>query len=415
MQGNRLNHIRGYMRNKRIAAASLCTILLFGFSGCDVFNVRKGMSIMAGELQIYQRALITLDYQAIRDISDWNEGDSDYQAIEELFDTSYYGDEAGRGYVECVEYIASTIHLVYDIDDIEGYYYTATLDVTYEMVDWPQVYAKHHKNYYEVLNDLKSCEDKRIINTKITFENVDEQLDWRLCRLNDIDNVMRFMHTIPDIDSPVESEAGNNNIGAINTYSYWLKSGRSEIERTEALFKIQACGVYDFNTDGIPELYYITEDREDKSGMLRIRRYPDSSRDITITNFINIEHDDEYSVFMTDKELVIVYGYSEGQTFCYSAEIYDFDLHPITSYYCARQYDYDPLTDTDSLVTKCIRGESDELTEDEFMSEVHDYTGRAQLVLLGNYKPFDDSSFENVPATASYSCEDMLLYLKSLK
>jgi hypothetical protein len=149
--------------------------------------------------------------------------------------------------------------------------------------------------------------------------------------------------------------------------------------------------------------------------MLRIRRYPDSSRDITITNFINIEHDDEYSVFMTDKELVIVYGYSEGQTFCYSAEIYDFDLHPITSYYCARQYDYDPLTDTDSLVTKCIRGESDELTEDEFMSEVHDYTGRAQLVLLGNYKPFDDSSFENVPATASYSCEDMILYLKSLK
>ena len=148
--GNRLNHIRGYMRNNKVAAVSLCTILLFGFSGCDAFNVRKGMSIMDEELQIYRQALRTLDYQAIRDISDWNEEDDDYMAIEELFDTSYYGDEAGDGYVACVEYIASTIYVEYDITSVEGYYYTATLNVTYKMVDWPQVYAKHHRNYYEV-------------------------------------------------------------------------------------------------------------------------------------------------------------------------------------------------------------------------------------------------------------------------
>ena len=49
------------------------------------------------------------------------------------------------------------------------------------------------------------------------------------------------------------------------------------------------------------------------------------------------------------------------------------------------------------------------------MSEVTDYTGRAQLVLLGNYKPFGDSSFENVPVIATYGFEDMLSYLKSLK
>ncbi len=403
------------MRNIRVAAVSLCVILLFGFSGCDAFNVRKGMSIMSDELRIYVQALRGLDYQAIRDISDWNEGDEDYKAIEELFDTSYYGEVAGPGFVECAEYIASTIVLKYDITTIEGYYYTATLNVTYEMVDWPQVYAKKHTNYYDVLRDLKSCEEKKIYNTKVTFENVDEKLDWRLCRLNDIGDIMKFIHTLPDVEMPLEEEYDLDYIGAVNTYRYRLKVNKTEIENTEKLFNIQACGVYDINSDGIPEFYYIMEDREDESGKLRVCRYPDDSKDITVMNFINIDHDADYSVFMTDRELVIVYGYHEGQTFYYVADIYDFDLNPITSYYCARQYDYDPLTDTDSLVTKYSKGESADLTEEEFMSEVNDYTGRAQLVLLGNFKPFGNSSFEDVPVNEVFSCDDALSYLQSLK
>lgn len=187
------------MRFKRVITTFVSTVLLLGFAGCDAFGVRKAMGVMHDRIVNYNKALNELDYEAVRNLSDWTEADPDYAAVGELFDTSYYGDAAGEGYTACTEYIASTIKIDFNVTGVNIQYDHATLDVTYEMVDWQQVYSETHDSYDEVLEDLKNCPDKMAIVSEITFENVDGENDWRLCVLSDLGEVMSFVHSLPDV------------------------------------------------------------------------------------------------------------------------------------------------------------------------------------------------------------------------
>ena len=185
---------------KRSMAVVLCIAMVIGIAGCDAFGVRKSMGVMNDRLINFNKALNELDYEAVRSLTDWTEADSDYTAIEEIFDTSYYGDTEGEGFVSCTEYIASTINIKYSITSVQINYNQASLDVEYEMVDWQAVYKKTHNNYDEVLEELKNCPDKTAIDLQIVFENVDGLGDWRLCRINDLGGVMSFVYTLPEIN-----------------------------------------------------------------------------------------------------------------------------------------------------------------------------------------------------------------------
>ena len=187
------------INNCKVVAAALCIVIVMGFSGCDIFGVRKSMGVMYDRLTNFNKALNKLDYEAARSVTDWTEEDGDYTAIEALFDTSYYGNTEGEGFVECTEYIASTIVINFDVTAAKIDDDQATLDVKYEMVDWQAVYAKSHDSYDEVLEDLKNCSDKITIESSIVFENVDKEKDWRLCIINDLGNIMSFVHTLPEI------------------------------------------------------------------------------------------------------------------------------------------------------------------------------------------------------------------------
>ena len=187
------------MRFKRVIATFVSAALLLGFAGCDAFGIRKAMGVMNDRLINYNKALNELDYEAVRNLSDWTETDPDYAAVEKLFDTSDYGDAAGEGYIACTEYIASTIKINFNVTGATIKYDQAALEVTYEMVDWQQVYSEPHDSYDEVLEDLKNCPDKMAIVSDVTFENVDGENDWRLCVLSDLGEVMSFVHSLPDV------------------------------------------------------------------------------------------------------------------------------------------------------------------------------------------------------------------------
>ena len=182
------------------AAVVLSLIMVAGFAGCDMFGVRKAQSAMHYTLTNFNKALNELDYEAVRSLSDWTEDDSDYKAVEELFDTSYYGDEEGEGFVSCMEYIASTITINFNLTSVAPQGSQASVNVKYEMVDWQQVYEKTHGSYEEVLEDLKNCQDKTTVDAVVVLENVDGENDWRLCQINDLATVMSFVHTLPEID-----------------------------------------------------------------------------------------------------------------------------------------------------------------------------------------------------------------------
>lgn len=407
------------MRAKQVIAASVSVAMLLGVAGCDMFGIRQDMGVMYDRITRYNQALNNLDYETIRDLTDWTEEDSDYTAIETLFDTSYYGDIAGEGFVDCTKYVASTINIKFDVTGarIDGNF--ASLDVKYDLVYWQSVYSELHDSYEAVLDDLKSSQHVYTIESTITLENVNGSGDWRLCRINDLNELMSFVYTLPEVTAPEPEEDSGLYDAAIDSYVYTLSYCMNEIEKTEAMFGVNTCGIYDIDNDGIPELYYLAEDREGMSCKLCVCYYLDFAGEavegITSHNFINVEYDNkEFSCFVTDKEIVIVHGTSEGETFSYVADVYGFDLNLNTRYYCAQQYDYDPATGEKVLVTRYLKGDSTDMTEEEFMNEVRDYTGRAQAVLLGNFQPFGDSTFDTVPVIGASACHDEIMYLKSL-
>ncbi len=183
---------------QRIVATALGVVMLLGFSGCDAFGTRQATGIMVGKLDSYNRALNNLDYEAVRNLTDWTLEDPDYNAIETLFDVDQYGSDMGEDFVSCTEYIASTILIVYDITSMTvGNPYT-TLDVKYVMTDWQMVYSEPHESCAEALIALKDSKDKITIETTIVFEKDGD--DYKLCRLNDLNQVMSFVYSVPVID-----------------------------------------------------------------------------------------------------------------------------------------------------------------------------------------------------------------------
>ncbi len=182
---------------QRIIATALGIVMLLGFSGCDAFGTRQATGIMVGKLNSYNLALNVLDYKAVRNLTDWTEEDSDYNAIETLFDVDRYGSGMGEDFAACTEYIASTILIVYDITSMTvGNPYT-TLDVKYVMTDWQTVYSEPHESCAEALIALKDSKDKVTIETTIVFEKDGD--DYKLCRLNDLNQVMSFVYSVPVI------------------------------------------------------------------------------------------------------------------------------------------------------------------------------------------------------------------------
>jgi hypothetical protein len=171
--------------------------MVIGFTGCDMFGVRKTMGAVNEALKDFNTALNNLDCNGVRSVTDWTEEDSDYDNIGKLLDVNRYGDVEGEGFVSCAEYIASTINIDYDITTLDVYSGGASIDVTYEMADWKTVYGKTHGSYDEVLSALKDSQDTLTIGSRITFENIDGE--WKLCRIVALSEVLGFIDSVPDI------------------------------------------------------------------------------------------------------------------------------------------------------------------------------------------------------------------------
>ena len=185
------------MRLKRAVTSALCFAMVIGFTGCDMFGVRKTMGDVNEALKNFNTALNNLDCNGVRRVTDWTEEDSDYDNIGKLLDVNRYGDVEGEGFVSCAEYIASTINIDYDITALDVYSGGASIEVTYEMADWKTVYGKIHGSYDEVLSALKDSQDTLTIGSRITFENIDGE--WKLCRIVALSEVLGFIDSVPDI------------------------------------------------------------------------------------------------------------------------------------------------------------------------------------------------------------------------
>lgn len=205
------------MKLDRAVTYFICASMVIGITGCDMFGVRKTMGAVNDALKNFNTALNNLDSDGVRSVTDWTEEDFDYDNIEILLDVDHYGDVEGEGFVSCAEYIASTINIDYDITALNVYSGGASIDVTYEMVDWKTVYAEKYDSYDDVLSALKRSEDTLTVDSRITFENINGE--WRLCQIFDLNDVLSFIYAVPDVNADAAGD------GSFTDTAYFNEAG----------------------------------------------------------------------------------------------------------------------------------------------------------------------------------------------
>lgn len=428
------------MKCKKVIAGGLVLTFVMGISGCDS---KKAPSVIDDLLDGYCDALNDLDADAVRDLSDWSKKDSDYKNIGELLDVHYAEERGGDKAAECVRYIASTIELNYDIDDLDIDGDKASIKAVYEFVDWESIYyVDGYESYDDVLRKLKSSKKTLTVKGKITFEK--KKGEWKLCQLSKLNEVFTFTREIPYVLDPViietdptvtteptEVTSGTSAVNVdmsdvIEAALYHLQQYESSIRAVQHTFGENACGVCDIDNDGIPELYYLSSDQvyEEQvfSADLYICKYLEYAgeyvRYIVVPGVIYQAADGgSYAIFTTGDELLITHSGGEEALYHIETEVYDLNWNRIAGYKRNVYYDYDPESDTDSYTYEYfINGK--EITQEEYNTQMKDYINRTTLVIDKNYTPVtSDIEYPLLtkPTLGMIGYDESVKYVKSLQ
>ena len=101
------------MKIKKVTAALLCAAMTVSFCSCN--SNKKATTDIEAVIKEFESALQEADTDALLELTSWDDDDKDYKNIEELIDDAEYTIELA----EHKEYIASTIKVNYEKEDIE--------------------------------------------------------------------------------------------------------------------------------------------------------------------------------------------------------------------------------------------------------------------------------------------------------
>lgn len=410
-----LNTVKGdNMKCKRLISAVLILTIAIGSAGCDH---KKDASAVENILKDYNDALNDLDAAAVRELSDWSKKDSEYRDIEELLDVHYTEASAGSGFADYVRYVASTIEVNYDIDDLTIKGDKASIKVVYEFADWESVlYVDGYSSYDEVINKLKSTESTLTVKSKISFEK--KEGEWKICQLSKLRDVFEFTYEIPNIiwsvvdpepsgTEPTATEpAGTGNDfprdQVINTAIAHLRNNEKIITDVENDFNIDPCTICDLNKDGYPEIIYLkaesySEDMTFSADLViaTYAPYPGTYiESIVIPDITYMAGDGgSFICFTTDKEIVISYAGGEESNYHVDTKVYDFDFALLEHYQRSAHYYYDYVNETDGYTYEYFKlGTASNgdvsLIEEDYYAGIGSYIDRADIVFASNYTPW---------------------------
>jgi len=413
------------MKFRKASAIILAIVMTAGSCAC---NNKKASSGIEEVVQEYEASLSSSDFDGILDMTSWDEDDKAYKNAQEVFayvntGTVLYNYEA---------YILSTITIDYDSEDIEINGKEASLKFKYELVDWQAVYRDPSDSVDEVLEKLKSSKDTISVSGRLEFELVDGE--WKISKIGSLDKLFEFSDGYPHIvvvDDPVYTDPVATDFDdyfseAIQSYIYLLERDdiRSSIKNIEDNYSnMEACGLYDLDKDGVPELYFIAgDDTTIYTGSLYFYSYNEFAGEaVEFLGFPNVIYQagdgGSFLVYTIQDGFVVqtanggeldwnvnthVYGLDcfEQQTFTYREELVfdgdDFDdCHMEYEYYCGNR----------------------SITEDEYSNSILTLISLANVVVINRYYISDDSTeapLLALPSVGMQSYEDTLDTLYSM-
>jgi hypothetical protein len=206
-------------------------------------------------------------------------------------------------------------------------------------------------------------------------------------------------------------------VKAVNAYKELIKVNKDSIQIIEKYFSVPTCGLYDINSDGIPEFYFFAAtDSTGYSATFFVFTYDKGSdaavKKIEIPNIMYLSGGDgEYAVFTSPVALLITRstGGSESVT---ETIVYDMNFYKNGSYKLTQVHD----ASTERIVNKYYANGSpaDQTAYDQLVT-VH--IDQATMVLATNMKSKseeEDSPLLSKPSAKIMNYESMLSYLIKL-
>lgn len=428
------------MKIKRTTALIIIFSMLFAFAGCD--KTAKSRSQIEKVIEEYSEALSDFDSEGIIELTTWDASDEEYGLVELRLDYDYYQKGYTKTGADIYKYIISTVKIDYKSDDIEIKDNKATVKIKYRLVDWESVMGGTYPDYDYLLTHLKTCKEKTTVKDKITLELVDGE--WKITKISNIEDLFRFIYSLPynspdpgTIDPTVPDPTGTEPTEtdptyivpietttdaiyreAIDSYLWTLGQEKDAIKRAEKTFDTNTVGIYDINGDGVPELYYLAEDRQDFSAKMCICDYNEYAgetiTEIEIPRIIYMAADGGlYIIYVTDKEIVVSYSGGEVDAWRVVTDVYGFNWQLKGHYVRNELYDFD----NDTYTYEYYKDDKT-ITANEYKSVLEDLVNRTVTVLASDYTPYSsDVEYPLIykPEIYMISYDDAIEYLKYLK
>lgn len=439
------------MKFKKIIASFLCVAITAGFAGCD--TTKKDREAISKIIDQCEDAFKDDDFESFADLTNWDEDDKTYQVAEKLMNFDYPDDY----YTECYDLIFSSIKIKYDADDIEVNGDKASVDVKYVVLDCSEVTFKVFNLYYTYKDAIENTKETETIRGKIDFRL--EKGEWKISKITKLDELFSFMgivkspeylptppvdptETQPTVPEPTETQPvtteptgtsettafADSYEKAIKAFIEILEQNIDDIHLVEAVFGIEPTGLYDLDGNGLPELFFISDDGNEYSASLHVYEYNEYAGEaievITSPEFITQGQVSSYILYVTDKELIVTYSYGESYFLHVSTDMYalgerEGGIHKwdlCETFARETISDYDPATDTET-VTKVYYHNSENCTEEEYMPTMKDYTNRTvmslhQKFVLSSNDP--EYGLMSKPSNQRYNYYMMHDYLESL-
>lgn len=345
------------MKFKKVTAALLCAAMTASFCSCN--SNKKATTDIEAVIKEFESALQEADTDALLELTSWDDDDKDYKNIEELIDDADYTIELA----EHKEYIASTIKVNYEKEDIEINGKEASVKITYELVDWEAEYNSPSKDSDDLVDKLKDSDDTTKIKGKIEFELVDGE--WKINKITKLSEVYDFCFayafvepvetdiTIDPTPIPTSTDVEIDPLDhdeilyrTIKHYLAVLSENEAAIRNIEDHYNTPYCGLADLNMDGFPELYFIAgTDKEIYAGDLYVysyNPYADEAQNVyTITYAIYSAGDGGgVMIYYTNNEVLFAKSYGDDMYYFIETAVLDFNWNSIATY--KRMYDYSP-------------------------------------------------------------------------
>ena len=419
------------MNLKKVIAAVLGAVMLMGMAGCTKPDSGKDASKIEEVVTKYETGLQRFDCNSVLDLTNWQEGDTQYTEAKEVLNADFFKKEVGEEIFNIYTQIALTIKINYKTDDIQIDGDKATVKVRYELVGWGSIFADANEDYAEVLEKIMTQRQFIPVNGKISLEK--EKGEWKISEIPELREVYSFVFALPYIDSvdptntdptaettepSVKGTDFPESYGkAIKAYQEVLASHKAEITSVKENFNVEPTGLYDIDGNGIPELYFFADSGNKYSAKLCIFTYNEYAGEaIQIVSeddvLSNGQSGGDYMVYATSNRLVICTTRAETTSYTVNSIVYNFRWDVIS------EYSRSEISEDDKEeYSYKYKLDGTEIDKDEYMSAIKETVSNAKIVLGRKFRlSSNDPEYDllKTDAVSLKSYDAMVEYLKTL-